>query len=676
MSNLEELIEGARQWFDAGFCVVPSHEDGGKRPFGNWRKYQDERLPWDDLEKLLKSERFTGIGVITGAVSGNVEMIELEGPNDFALENLQIVLRYAREIDERDGDGVINAELLMSRLVAGCSEVSGSGGLHFFVRSHSDALPNTKLAQVPNPATPGIPKVIAETRGEGGFVIVAPSPGRRGHADGARYRFVNGAPGQVPVVSAEDRDVLHELFRGALDRSAELIVPVSVARERLTVSPADPGSPFDEYRVRATWDEVLLPHGWQRGHTSADDGRTHWTRPGKDPRDGTSATTLEDGPMHIFSSNAGLPLGPLSKGSVYAHLNHGGDLSAASRALRDAGYGGAEAVDLRSIEFPSTADDAVVDGWRDRVKGEFPAIDWEQLWASEQENEWIIEPILGARRYAALYSQPKVGKSLVMLEAAVKASLGERMFGEEPKRPRRILYIDFENDPQSDTRERLIDMGYTPDMLSNFVMLSFPVMDGFDTAAGAEQLLAVALAYEAEAVIIDTVSRAVRGEENDNDTWLNLYRHAGLKMKQNGIAVLRLDHAGKDDSRGARGGSAKSGDVDAVWRMSRKTDTTFALECDISRFPIPEDTIMYKRELNPLRHVALSNGLRDTRNEILGWMAELGMSKSEDLTVRPVEQALRANGHRLSAGLVTAELLERYKNTPNSWTPQVLDGAG
>ena len=34
------LLDAARAWHDAGFCVIPSHEDGSKRPFGQWKKYQ------------------------------------------------------------------------------------------------------------------------------------------------------------------------------------------------------------------------------------------------------------------------------------------------------------------------------------------------------------------------------------------------------------------------------------------------------------------------------------------------------------------------------------------------------------------------------------------------------------------------------------------------------------
>lgn len=60
-------------------------------------------------------------------------------------------------------------------------------------------------------------------------------------------------------------------------------------------------------------------------------------------------------------------------------------------------------------------------------------------------------------------------------------------------------------------------------------------------------------------VVIDTISRAVGGEENDNDTWLNFYQYTGLRLKQAKVSVIRLDHTGKDLTEGERGGSAKAG---------------------------------------------------------------------------------------------------------------------
>lgn len=252
----------------------------------------------------------------------------------------------------------------------------------------------------------------------------------------------------------------------------------------------------------------------------------------------------------------------------------------------------------------------------EQVRLNFPAIDWDELWTGDEGEDWILEPLIPARRLVALYSVPKIGKSLLMLEIAVGVSNGTRTLGVLPDRAYRVLYVDHENDPRGDIRTRLEDMGYGPADLKNLCYLSYPVMDGLDSAIGAQQLLDVVRAYECDLVVIDTISRAVNGDENDNDTWLRMFRLTGKALKRAGIAMIRLDHTGKDDVKGMRGGSAKYGDVDAVWKMTEETATAFKLVCTHHRFQVAEDELVLTRLTQPLRHKVEGGGwaaLMDTK---------------------------------------------------------------
>jgi hypothetical protein len=188
-----ELLTAARQWYDAGYCVVPSHEDGGKRPFGAWKQYQTERPTWEQVEAWLATGRYTGIGVITGAVSGNVEMIELEGPEPDAVQAFHKIRAKAAGYADIDLAGTF------AKVGQGCTERSAGGGLHMFVRCTKPVPGNTKLAADEQG------HVIAETRGEGGFVIVAPTPARSGHGDGTIYMLMpNSAPDKTPTLDEQD----------------------------------------------------------------------------------------------------------------------------------------------------------------------------------------------------------------------------------------------------------------------------------------------------------------------------------------------------------------------------------------------------------------------------------------------------------------------------------------
>lgn len=101
-------------------------------------------------------------------------------------------------------------------------------------------------------------------------------------------------------------------------------------------------SPFDDYENRTDWAEILEPAGWtlnRCGHG----GIRFWTRPGKNPRDGWSATTGRDPQrdrLYVFSDATNLPANEgMNKGYVYAQLHHAGDCKAAAADLKGKGYG-------------------------------------------------------------------------------------------------------------------------------------------------------------------------------------------------------------------------------------------------------------------------------------------------------------------------------------------------
>jgi len=102
-----------------------------------------------------------------------------------------------------------------------------------------------------------------------------------------------------------------------------------------------PGDGYNE------WGDVLSlleSHGWTVHERRGPGGTVYLTRPGKDPRDGISATFGRGGRriLYVFSSNA--PPFEAGKGytpfTVYALLEHGGDFASAARALASQGYVG------------------------------------------------------------------------------------------------------------------------------------------------------------------------------------------------------------------------------------------------------------------------------------------------------------------------------------------------
>ena len=135
--------------------------------------------------------------------------------------------------------------------------------------------------------------------------------------------------------------------------------------------------------------------------------------------------------------------------------------------------------------------------------------------------------------------------------------------------PRDVIYIDYEM-TRADLRARLDEFGYPdPDEIPHLHYWSLPSLPPLDTPLGCAVARYLAAETGSKVFVIDTMGRAVEGDENSNDTYRAFARHTGLGLKSDGVAVLRTDHAGKDKDKGQRGASAKNDDADVVFRVDR-----------------------------------------------------------------------------------------------------------
>src|SRR5262245_4907292 len=64
---------------DAGLCVLPVATDGSKRRWGEWKRDRARRQSRDAVRAWFMTDQYDGVGIVCGAVSGNVECLELEG---------------------------------------------------------------------------------------------------------------------------------------------------------------------------------------------------------------------------------------------------------------------------------------------------------------------------------------------------------------------------------------------------------------------------------------------------------------------------------------------------------------------------------------------------------------------------------------------------------------------
>lgn len=336
---MASILEAAKELHNAGCSVVPVMADGSKRPAGQWKRFTQGRATHTELNEWFHATSPLGLGVVTGPISNNLEMTEVEAA---AAPRLQELANLAQ--DSGLGD-------LWARLCTGWLEQSPSGGYHWFYTISDAPVPgNTKIAKDASN------HVLAETRGANGFVVTAPSAGTV-HPTGLPYVLLTGGPTTTPAITMDEREAFHGILATL---GADPVDPHDTLEPSIFSTHhqnAGTGSlfagltPGDDYENKTDWAQILEPHGWTLTFAR---GRTrYWCRPGK--KNQISATTgrADDRDrLYVFSSN-GAPFEtdvPYTKFGAYALLEHGGDHSKAAGELNKTGFG-----EERRVPVPAAA---------------------------------------------------------------------------------------------------------------------------------------------------------------------------------------------------------------------------------------------------------------------------------------------------------------------------------
>ena len=299
----------------AGIACIPCKPD--KKPTIKWAEFQ-KRLP---TEKEL--EGFFANGAAIAMVTKDAFCLDFD-------EKYQrgILSAYVKRAEE------VGLDELVGRLIV---QQTPSGGYHLVFRCDFGAeVGNLKLASRPanddeRAADPHVRQfVMIETRGAGGYFLIAPSPG---------YQLIRGDWSSIPEITEEERDALI-----ALARSFDETAPKEVAASMPAA--ADATTPGDDFDARADIPELLREHGWTHAPGK------YWTRPGKTKGISASwdviprrlwvfSTSTEFEPQHVYRP-----------WHVFAILCCAGDFKEAAKQLRRLGYGGARPTAAPSQHLP------------------------------------------------------------------------------------------------------------------------------------------------------------------------------------------------------------------------------------------------------------------------------------------------------------------------------------
>lgn len=298
------LLPTALEYHRAGLKVIPVNSD--KRPACKWKQYQTSQT--EEQVRQLFSQPVWGIALLTGQ---GIEALDFD--QKYCLGEKELFQEYLRHPAVRSFP--VPSLYIQTTKNAGwhvvykCAEIGG----------------NTKLAERPATAAEAEAgdktKVLIETRGTGGYIVVAPSPGYEAQAVSIT---------EIPEITTAER--------AALFAAAKDFDEVGEAEPAHT-PPQDSGlTPWHDYNQQHSAFELLTAAGWTEVGKQGE--RIFLKRPG-DSKAAYSGNYHTGKELFICwsSSTQFEPEKAYTAFGVYAVLEHNGDFSAAAKALYAEGYG-------------------------------------------------------------------------------------------------------------------------------------------------------------------------------------------------------------------------------------------------------------------------------------------------------------------------------------------------
>lgn len=304
------MLKSAK-WYTSQGCSVIATGDN-KRAIMPWKDYQQRIATSEELTAQFTHEKAKGLAVICGAVSGNLEVIDIDLKNDTTGD---LMVRIVDSIPNE-----IFAKLWQVK--------TKSGGFHLYYRCEIIE-GNKKLASRPanenelkeNPHVKQI--VLIETRGEAGYVVAPPTEG---------YTKINEFC--INEISNDERNCILEICRSFNEIVEHVALPRAVSETATTMGKTS----WDDYNERGDVVALLQEHGWQFVKQQGE--RTYLKRPGK-----TDSVISGDyhGGMNLFKVFSTSTQFEIDKGykpfAVYTILRHNGNFSEAAKQLFKDGFG-------------------------------------------------------------------------------------------------------------------------------------------------------------------------------------------------------------------------------------------------------------------------------------------------------------------------------------------------
>lgn len=502
MTGTRTVRDEAHYYASRGWHVIPIRP-GEKRPaIDAWVEHAttDHQL----IDEWWTAHPNHGVGIVTGERSGI----------------------FALDVDPQHGgdDTLADLEHEHGQLPDTIETITGSGGRHVLF-----AWPGWNPGTNAQALGPGL-----DIRADGGQIVAPPTI----HPNGRAYCW----------------ETAHDPHDGLGPTAAPewflaLLQPVSAPVPRREIVPykGEP-RPGDRFAASVTWPELLESDGAHCVARRVDRQTGHpyelWVRPGKNARDGASASLYYAGTdlLKVFSTNwPGLVAGETySRFGYLAATRYRGDHNAAARALADIDNEKVSAwiaglpTDERAVAATTDDDDGLDESWQrvdlgPALRGEVTAVTPTILARDDHQR------LLYAGRVNGIHGDSGDGKTWVAdIACAQELAAGNH-----------VIWIDFE-DNELVLTERLRILDVPTDTIDERCHYHRPTAP-FDDHAVAH-IAAETTTCAATLVVIDSLGEAfgIEGVDEDRDRevgpWL---RRVARRLADTGAAILLIDHSTK-----------------------------------------------------------------------------------------------------------------------------------
>lgn len=316
----EDLLAAALNCIRAGLSIIPIDQttkcpamqvlpkDENRKPI--WKPYQQQPPDEATVRQWFQSG-VRAFAIVGGSVSAGLLVFDFDSARFYGAWRANV---------GTSADGLPVQQ-------------TGGGGYQVFLRCPSPG-GNDKLAWEPNEAKESGRSIAIETRGEGGYAIVAPSL----HPSGNRYKMIVGDLANIPTIPQAQADALlaaaRKLDEAPFTRQEQERLEKEAHEEHRNQRAGSNGqtSVIHAFNAAHSVEAMLSENGYVKG------SHDRYIRPGGKSK----SVWVKDGRSCHFSTNDPLNDGKVRSGlgvhdafDLFAHFAHCGDTTAAVKAAAE-----------------------------------------------------------------------------------------------------------------------------------------------------------------------------------------------------------------------------------------------------------------------------------------------------------------------------------------------------